>query len=141
MSVIKNKASLNRFYREVMSKGNLDVIDKLLSKDFVERNPLPGQKPGSAGLKKAMGEFRAAFPDMHVKVEQMIGEKNMVAVRVTYGGTHKGEFAGMKPTNKKFKVMGMDFVRFSTTGKVKEHWSSDDANLSMMQQLGVIPPM
>ena len=62
-----------------------------------------------------------------------------LASGIHYGGTHRGEFAGFPAAGKKFNVMGIDIVRFNAEGKAVEHWSGDDAQLKMMQQLGAIP--
>ncbi|MDQ4101228.1 MAG: ester cyclase [Thermoproteota archaeon] len=49
-----------------------------------------------------------AFPDLHFKIEDILAEDDKVAYRLTVNGTHKGEFQGIPPTNKK--------VSFSSTG-------------------------
>ncbi len=41
----ENKAIARRFLEETMAKGNLDVIDELVSPDFVDRSLMPGQGP------------------------------------------------------------------------------------------------
>jgi hypothetical protein len=50
-SVSKNKANILTFYREVMNKGRLEVLDELVSKDLVDHNAFPGQAPGREDLK------------------------------------------------------------------------------------------
>ena len=82
---------------------------------------------------------RPVFPDLHFKVEDLIAEGDKLVARVSYGGTHQGEFAGFPASGKKFNVMGIDIIRFNAEGKAIEHWSGDDAQLKMMQQLGAIP--
>ncbi|MBM3897091.1 MAG: ester cyclase [Thaumarchaeota archaeon] len=94
--------------------------------------PLPDQPPGIKGLKSGLKLFKKGFPDLTMKVNDLIAEGDKVAARVTYTGTHKGKFMGLKPTNKKFNIMGTDFVRFGKDGRAKEHWSGDDAYLKMM---------
>lgn len=139
MSTESNKATMRRFYDEVMNNGNLELLSGLLASDFQEHSPLPDQRPGVEGLKEGLSSFRKAFPDLHFEVEDLIAEGDQVVARVSYGGTHQGEFAGFPASGKKFKVMGIDIVSFNAEGKVVGHWSGDDAQLKMMQQLGAIP--
>ncbi len=130
---------MRRFYDEVMNKGNLELLSSLLANDFQEHSPLPDQRPGVEGLKEGLTSFRKGFPDLHYEVDDLIAEGDKVVARVSYGGTHQGEFGGFPASGKKFKVMGIDIVSFNAEGKAVGHWSGDDAQLKMMQQLGAIP--
>ncbi len=130
---------MRRFYGEVMNRGEYGALSGMVTSDFQEHSPLPDQPPGIAGLESGLKVFRKAFPDLHFEVNDMIAEGDKVVSRVTYGGTHQGEFVGFPASGKKFSVMGIDIVRFNSDGKAIEHWSGDDAQLKMMQQLGAIP--
>jgi predicted ester cyclase len=44
-----------------------------------------------------------AFPDIHTKIEHIVAENDLVAVYLNFTVTHKGEFQGIPPTNKKSK--------------------------------------
>lgn len=132
-----NKALLRRFYEEVFTKGNLDVIDEISEPNFIDHNPAPGQEPGIQGIKKSLMEYRAAFPDLQITVEDMIAEGDKVVARITATGTHKGEFAGIPATGKRASISVIDIVRVAN-GKAVERWGIED-NMGLMQQLGVIP--
>jgi ketosteroid isomerase-like protein len=58
----ENKAIARRFLEEHMVKGNLDVIDELLSPDFVDRSLLPGQGPTREDFKRSVAEVLDATP-------------------------------------------------------------------------------
>ena len=77
-----------------------------------------------------------AFPDLHFKVEDILAEGDRVAYRLTVSGTHKGEFQGIPPTNKKvsFSSTGISNI---VDGKVGEDRVDADT-MGLMQQLGVI---
>ena len=51
--------------------------------------------------------------------------------------TQQGEFLGIAPTGRHVTVGLIDIMRL-VDGKVVEHWNIGD-DLSMLQQLGVIP--
>lgn len=137
MSVEGNKTRVRQIY-EAISKGDLMALDHLLTADFVDHNPDPGQVPGLEGVKQGFTMFRTAFPDFQITLEDMIAEGDKVATRVTGRGTHKGEFQGISPTGKQVTVTGIDIIRCAG-GKCVERWGAFD-NLGMMQQLGVVPP-
>ncbi len=139
MSVEENKAILRRGYEEIHNKGNLAAVDELIATNFVDHDPLnAGLPPGPQGVKEGFAMLRAAFPDLHVTVEDMIAEGDKVVARLTMRGTHKGELMGIPATGKQIAVAVIDIIRFAG-GKGVEHWNVID-NLGMMQQLGVVPP-
>ena len=124
---------------EVLNKGNMQAVDELIAPNFVEHNPFPGQAPGVEGLKQAMAALRQAFPDLHVTVDEMLSDGDKVVIRTTMKGTHKGNFMNIPATGKQMSVEGIDILRISN-GRAVEHWGVTD-NLTMMQQLGLVPAM
>ena len=137
MSVEENKALMRRFYDEIVNEGRADLIEQLVSKDFVEREEFPGLGTDRAGLRDFLGMMRNAFPDFRMEVEDLIGEGDRVVARLTMSGTHKGEFMGMPPSGHSFKVETIDIVRFAN-GQAVEHWGVTDSG-AMMEQLGAVP--
>jgi steroid delta-isomerase-like uncharacterized protein len=131
------KASAERWFGEVLSKGKVDVIDELVSSDFVDHDPFPGTSPDIQGLKDSVDIIRSAFPDAEVSADDVIVEGNRLAVRSTLRGTHDGDFMGIPATGKKVEVAGYDMVRFDGD-KAAEHWGVIDI-AAMMEQLGVAP--
>ena len=137
MPAEENKAAARRFLEET-DKGNLDVIDELVSPDAIDHNPFPGQAPGAQGVKQVFGMLRTAFPDMSQSIEDMVAEGDRVAFRSTLHGTHRGEFLGIPATGKQVALPGIDIIRFDDDGKMVEHWGLFDVPL-LMQQMGVMP--
>ena len=62
--------------------------------------------------------MRQSFPDVQWKLEEMVAEGNIVAVRWTLSGTHKGTFMGMSATGKHFSTSVMNFYYFNDEGKI-----------------------
>jgi predicted ester cyclase len=94
MSAEENKARLQRLFAEGVNRGDLDVLDEVLSPTYVNYN-LPAPTPGSDGFKQVVTMFRTAFPDLAVTVEEVIAEGDKVATRGSWRGTHHGEFMGI----------------------------------------------
>jgi len=67
----------------------------------------------------------------------MIVEGDKVVERFTFTGTHKGEYMGHSPTNKKVTMWAICIVRVAG-GKFVEEWERMDT-LGLMQQLGAVP--
>ena len=87
----KNKVNLMRFYEEVINQGNLDAVDELMAPDFVHHGEtLFPQIIGSQPIKMGVGGVRAAYPDGHTIVEDMVAEGDTVVCRLSWSGTHKG---------------------------------------------------
>jgi predicted ester cyclase len=135
MSTEQNKVTVRRFYDEVLTQKNLAVLDELAGDPYVSHD-LPSDP---VALKRFIGGFHSAFPDGHTTIGQMIAEGDTVAVRLTFRGTHTGDFQGIAPTGKAVTVPAMDMYRLAD-GKIVEHWGGPN-QLSLLQQLGVIPPM
>ena len=132
----KNQIAVN-FTEEIWDKGNLRIADEILSKDFIDHDPVTGQLPGVEGYKQMVMEFRNAFPDLRVKNEDVIVEGNKVVVRWTAHGKHSGQLMNIQPTNKHVILKGMDILLVENN-KIIERWGEFDA-LGMLSQLGVLP--
>lgn len=79
----------------------------------------------------------AAFPDLHLEVQSILAEGDLVSLRITITATHLGEFMGLEPTHRKVTWHIVEELRFAD-GKVVEHW--DVMNyLPMLRELGKVP--
>jgi len=137
MSIEDNKALHRRFFEELFNQGNLENAYEIVTADYYNHNPSPGETPGAEGLKQFITTLRIAFPDIHFSVDDQIAEGDKVLSRWTATGTHQAEFAGIPATNRPIRVTALNIHRV-VEGKIHEGWLNWDA-LGMMQQLGVIP--
>jgi steroid delta-isomerase-like uncharacterized protein len=132
----QNKAFVRNLLEEVINRRNLDIIDELVSPDYVGHasNPMMSTREGH---KQFVMALHRAFPDIEMKVEDQVAEGDKVVTRWTARGTHKGEFMGIPATGKRGMTTGTDIDRI-VNGKLVECWSNWD-EMGLMQQLGVIP--
>jgi steroid delta-isomerase-like uncharacterized protein len=137
MSTEENKALLRRDMGELWGQGNLAVAEEVYATDVVLHNAPPGLPPGIEGVKGVVTAYRAAFPDLHVTIQDEVAEGDRVVLRWTMRGTQKGEFFGIPATGKPMTLAGIVIARVADS-KIAEVWASTD-QLGMMQQLGVIP--
>ena len=81
--------------------------------------------------------MRAAFPDIHWVLEEMVAEGDMVVSRFTWTGTHRGEFLGIPATGKAVNGKGVVIDRVKDGMMAESRILMD--SLGLMQQLGVVP--
>ena len=84
-----------------------------------------------------MRAIRSAFPDLHVTIEDQIAEGDKVVTRVTFRGTHQGEFSGIAPTGKRVEYSGIAIDRIAN-GKVVEMWHISNM-AGLLLQIGATP--
>ena len=135
MSVDENKAVTRRLMDELWNKGNVDIIDELMSEDLV-------QHPGGGTrerLKQNVAQNLANCPEVSITLEDVIAEGDMVAFRWTMRGPHSWEFAGIAPTGKMLTRTGINIQRIAD-GKIAEAWCQID-QLGFYKQLGCTPDM
>jgi steroid delta-isomerase-like uncharacterized protein len=136
MSSEQNKKIVRRTFEEPW-QGNLDVVDELMSKDYIGHDPAnPEPLRGPEGVKEFISTYRAAFPDARITVDSQLAEGDLVATRWTGRGTHQGDFMGVAPTGKSVTVSGLTISRLEQ-GKIVEGFQNWD-NFGMMQQLGAV---
>jgi steroid delta-isomerase-like uncharacterized protein len=140
-----NKAVVRRYFEE-RNRGNLAVIDELVSPTFIGHRPAGSTLPdlhGPADLREFLTTNRTAFPDAQTTVENLIAEGDQVVARWTLRGTQKGTLkttvlGDIPPTNKPVAMSGITIYRIED-GKIVEGWSIADT-LGELRQLGVLPP-
>jgi steroid delta-isomerase-like uncharacterized protein len=127
---------IRRIFEQAFNQGSLAVMDELLSPDHDAFSSSPNS---SRGLKRLIATYRTAFPDLHCTLEAEIREGDQLAAHWTMRGTHKGSFLGNPPTGKRVEVHGIIFAR-TENGRIVEDWTLID-QLSILQQLGLVPPL
>ena len=128
---------LKETYRRIIgavSRGDAAALDDLVATDIVDHNPIPDQAPGLEGLKQWVDAARTSFPDFAGTVDDVVAEGDRVAARVTWRGTHRGDFLGVSPTNTQVSFAAFHILRFSR-GRAAEWWGTGDL-LGALQQIG-----
>jgi steroid delta-isomerase-like uncharacterized protein len=138
MSAEANKVLLRQYFEEVWDRQNLEMIDEFLAPNYKRHRSPTAAAFTRDGQKQLLSQFRTAFPDIHITIEEIIAEENRLALRSTMRGTHQGEFLGIAPTGNKIEVGLLDVIHIED-GKFVEQWGGPDM-LSLLQQLGVELP-
>jgi steroid delta-isomerase-like uncharacterized protein len=136
----ENRALIHRWFEEVWNKGRAEAIDEMFAADGIA-NGLADEKGaplqrGPSGFKPFFQNFREAFPDIEVIVEDTVAEGDKIAARCLVRGTHKGDSLGFAATNQPVEFTGICIVRIKD-GKIAEAWNNFDF-MSMSRQLNAL---
>ncbi|MBJ7606908.1 ester cyclase [Candidatus Dormiibacter inghamiae] len=135
MGLEENKALVRRYYKEVLTGRDRELLAQLLDPSFVSHVP-GGPVVGIDVYAAAVEATHAAFADLVVTVEDQVAERDRVTTRWSASGTHTGSFAGVAATGRPVTVTGMHFHRIGQ-GRLVEHWEELD-QLGAMRQMGAL---
>src|SRR5579863_670401 len=135
-SMEQNKHVVQRFVEECWNQGNLNKASEFLDDQVRFHDPaFPGLSPGIQNIKNHIEGTRKAFPDLHITIEDTIAERNEVVLHWTARGTHKGQFVGLQPTQRKVSIDGTSIYRLEGS-KIAESYANWNL-ASLMAQVGV----
>jgi steroid delta-isomerase-like uncharacterized protein len=143
MSENQNKYIAIRYFKEIMTDGNLGTLYELLAPDFIFTLPThPEPYIGPDGFKELVTMLHSCFPDFYIHAKDMVASGDMVVTRWRGGGTHLGAaihtVAGdIPPSGRYFEIDGMSWHRIRD-GKIIEVLGHEDT-IGMFQQLGIMP--
>jgi steroid delta-isomerase-like uncharacterized protein len=129
----ENKAVFRRYIEEVQNQGNLEVADEIFGRYIAHQSDGSTLERGPEDVKRFTEEYRSAFPDWRISIDEQIAEEDKVVNRVTLRGTHQRQFRDMAPTGKEIEIKAVTIFRFSEEGKVVETWDFFD-QLRLMRQ-------
>jgi len=121
----QNKAMVRRLVEAINAGAEEVAVEELFA------------PPSGRRVKRLFAEFRRAFPDWQEEIVQLVAEGDAVAGRFRCSGTHRGEFLGEAPTQKRMDVEEVFFLR-AEDGKFVDFWALEDS-MGRMRQLGLLP--
>jgi steroid delta-isomerase-like uncharacterized protein len=116
------------------SAGDLDACVARAAPDLViNLAELPDPMYGRDVWRQGAELMRHAFPDLEAHVEDIFAAGDRVAVRLTFRGTHTGEFLGIPATGRTIRYVSHEFYRVAD-GLIAEEWICSDL-AGLMRQL------
>jgi predicted ester cyclase len=104
----KNKVLMRRIYEEMWNRG-----DPALAREIFSR---------PEGVEIFVRLFLVSFPDLRHTIEEMIEERDQVAVRFAAQGTHTGPWMDFAPTGKSIHYTGLTLARIKDD-KIIDHYT------------------
>jgi predicted ester cyclase len=146
MSIEQHKRITERVFAEAFNRGELGVIDEAVADDAIDRQH-PNEPSFAEHLKLVVRAMRAAFPNLHFELTEMIGEGEWVAAHSVMTGTHLGELrdpllppqapAAVPATGRPIRVPHMHMIRFKD-GRCVDLLHLMDT-MALVGQLGLLP--
>jgi steroid delta-isomerase-like uncharacterized protein len=133
----QNKQTVRDFIDGLFSDGDQGAVTTYLAEDFINHDPPFGVPADRQGMGSAAAMMRAACPDWHSELHELIAEGDLVVERFTASGTQRGEVMGVAPTGRTISLPGINIFRLRD-GLIVERWGRLD-ELAMLRQLGLAP--
>lgn len=129
---------VDRYFSEILNKGDFAKADQILSPDFVFYGPSTTAGLSSQDFTRYIEEMRAAFSNKSFTELDRIIQGNRVAIRFRMTGTQNGTFYGLPPSGISIDVEGCDLI-YVQAGKISEVRAYFDL-MAIIQKFLVPPP-
>ena len=135
----RNRAVIEDLVSESVNHGNFAVVDLVLAPSYTLHGPFPDVTLGRDLVKRLLNRLRRAFPDLSVRIDEIIPGGERVVVRWTMTGTHAGSVRGVPPSGARLTHVGIAIFGMSD-GRVTEAWMTAEAtDRELLRQLGFSP--
>jgi steroid delta-isomerase-like uncharacterized protein len=133
------KTLVREMFGAIASGHDVDAaIDKYMAEDFVEHEEIPGMDHTRETPRQLFKMMQAAFTDLHVDVHDVLQDGDKAVARVSFVGTHTGEFMGVPASGNPVHIDAIDIVQFRGDQCVA-HWGTMDM-AGAMAQMGAGSP-
>jgi steroid delta-isomerase-like uncharacterized protein len=118
---------------DAFNRGDIEACAAVLASDFIANVPgAPEPGRGRQAWKQNALMFREAFPDLRIEIDDIFGAGDRIAVRLTFNGTHKGDFLGIPATGRPVAFTSIEIYRVDGD-ELAEEWVSPDVTALMGQ--------
>ena len=127
------KQLVRRFFEEVWNQRNVDAIDELYADDFtlhaMWQNPAAGGSGEKSGKEMAKSIISNWFviEDLHLTIEDMFAEGDLVVSRHESSGSHDADVMGIPATGKPVILEGITITKVQGD-KVMTLWHATGAH-------------
>jgi steroid delta-isomerase-like uncharacterized protein len=108
----------------LLANGSVDAVGEFFTTDYVAHSTDKGMA-GHGAIRRFVGMYRRAFPDLRIEVEILVKAKDRVAWQRTIRATQKGDFKGFPATGRRIVWRDMVISRFRD-GLIAEDWVITD---------------
>ena len=118
-----NKQLVHRLVDDVINARRFESLDGLATSRLAPK------------LRTAFEQFRAAFPDWHQELVELVEEGDTVVARFRCTGTQATDWQGLTATGRAMDVDEVSFIRI-TDGRISGIWGLEDTWTRIRQLVG-----
>ena len=122
MTIAANKELIRHVFEDVIPAGDATAMRALVTPDFLDHDPLPGQPAGRDGAGYVVATMHGAHPDLRFAIDELMAEGDLVTVRWTMRGTNTGPLFGQAPTGRPVELAAIAIFRVAG-GRLAERWA------------------
>lgn len=138
MAAQRNMALVRRAIEEIWNRGDLALADVLFAPRYVNHGGLiPDLVYGPEAIKVSVALYRTAFPGLHITVEALVAEGEMVELHWTARRGPPAARAALARTSPRETLRGTTRSRLAD-GQIGESWTSWD-RAAVLHDLGLVP--
>lgn len=112
------------------------VVDDVVAADAEIHTPIPMGSTGPQAIKDVFQRLYHVFPDLQVKLDDLIVQEDRVVTRNTVTGTQCRDHLGVAPAGRTITYSEIFIYRFAH-GRIIEMWGVVDV-LAQLRQLGIV---
>ena len=138
---IEDNINLAKQYLAAMNTQDLAILDEIFHPSFqinqqIETPSFRYQRENADinEIKKILTGYLSAFPDMHLKIIDVLASENSAVVYYIAKMTHMGNFFGLNATNKLIEAEGFYYFKIKE-GKIIDYSLTFDT-LKLYSEIG-----
>jgi steroid delta-isomerase-like uncharacterized protein len=124
--------------RRVMEDMDVALIKENIDQNYIFHSADGTEIVGAERYLQFLSALMASIPDIKYKVEDIVADGDIIAIRASFTGTNTGPLRGTPPTGRKVSMKEAFFFRWEGD-KIVEEWNFINY-MALMQQLGLAPP-
>ncbi|HTJ57154.1 MAG TPA: ester cyclase [Devosiaceae bacterium] len=133
-TIEQNKEIVRGYVEAILVKRDFSKFSHFTAPGFyIDRSAVPEAIKGEEGLHTQMDMLYGAFPDLALRMVDVVAEGDKVVVRFQAPGTHTGTFAGIPATGKRATWKGIVMYHV-VDDKITEAWADWD-DWGLIEQL------
>ena len=137
-TIEENKQIVRAFIETAFNQHQTDRAADYLTPDMKWHGGTLGTVEGREQVAGLVSAVVSALPDLHNFEQDIIAERDIVAVRAVVEGTHKGDLLGIPASGRHVRWDAVDVYRVAD-GKIAEEWAADDL-LAFVYGVGAYTP-
>lgn len=115
-----NKRLISEFYELSYNQNDYEAASAYLAPSFFDHSPVASKSREETLA--AIKDVHHAFPDLEVRILDLVMEDDVVVVQAFFSGTQAAPYLGVENHGNKIEFFALEMYRFNKMGKMIESW-------------------